>query len=95
MTTVADLGAAVQDSDDFWAAHWRSNGNNYYVCSYSNLCSDSGLLYYNMPKAVYVYDPASGVNLKPDLKSPTASSTATIRLRLIPREPWRSSAAAS
>ena len=64
MTTVADLGAAVQDSDDFWAAHWRSNGNNYYVCSYSNLCSDSGLLYYNMPKAVYVYDPASGVNLK-------------------------------
>ncbi|MBQ2537095.1 MAG: hypothetical protein II550_01320, partial [Ruminococcus sp.] len=64
MTTVADLGAAVQDSDGFWAAHWRSNGNNYYVCSYSNLCSDSGLLYYNMPKAVYVYDPASGINLK-------------------------------
>ena len=64
LTTVYDLGAAAQSVGGFWASHWSAGGGSYYASSYANLCSYDGLLYYNMPKAVYVFDPARGINLK-------------------------------
>lgn len=64
LTTVLDIGAAVGQAEGFRAYRWSAGGNSYYLSSYANLGAYDGLLYYNMPKSIYVYDPASGVNLK-------------------------------
>ena len=64
LTTVYDLGAAVESAEGFWASHWSAGGGYYYTRSYANLCTYDGLLYYNMPKGVYVFDAATNTNLK-------------------------------
>ena len=64
MTAVFDIGTAVTNEGGFWASHWSAGGGSYYPAGYANLGTHDGLFYYNMPKAVYVYDAASNANVK-------------------------------
>ena len=64
MTTVFDIASAIESEEGRWATLWNAGGSSYYTRPFANLGVYDGLLYYNIPKAVYVYDPASNTNLK-------------------------------
>jgi len=60
---VASFDPKTKEFTDIFTINynWSAGGNSYYIGNYSSIAEYNGLLYFNCPKAIYIYNPATYV----------------------------------